>query len=220
MTVEREVSPAIALQILTAEHSSLSTSRSLAWNEAFARAGMYLSALAGATIALALVGQGSGFGSSFALFVLLILPVVIFVGESTVIRLAGANLTEATCIVGMNRIRGGYLEIAPDLGRFFVTSAHDDAEGIGVTTGLRQAGVPTLQILAGTPFVIGTINAVVLAVFIATAALQLGANVAVAAAVGVVGAMVLALLHAALARRQIASARANLQPIFPSPPDD
>lgn len=217
MTVEREVSPAIALQILTAEHSSLSASRSLAWNEAFARAGMYLSALAGATIALALVGQGSGFGSSFALFVLLILPVVIFVGELTVIRLAGANLTEATCVVGMNRIRGGYLEIAPDLARFFVTSAHDDAEGIGVTTGLRQAGVPTLQILAGTPFVIGAINAVVLAVFLATGALQLQADVAVAVIVGLVGALVLIALHGALARRQIAAAGAMLQPIFPSP---
>jgi hypothetical protein len=218
MTVEREVGPALVLQILTAEHSSLSATRSLAWNEAFARAGMYLSALAGATIALALVGQGSGFGSSFALFVLLILPVVIFVGESTVVRLAGANLTEATCIVGMNRIRGGYLEIAPDLARFFVTSPNDDDEGVGVTSGLGQAGVPILQILAGTPFVIGTINAVVFAVFLATGALQLQADVAVAVLVGVVGAVALVLLHGAVARRQIAAARANIEPIFPSPP--
>lgn len=218
MTVEREVSPALVLQILSAEHASLNATRSLAWNEAFARAGMYLSALAGATIALALVGQGSGFGPSFALFVLLVLPVVIFVGESTVIRLAGANLTDATCIVGLNRIRGGYLEIAPELARFFVTSAHDDDEGVGITSGLQRAGVPTLQILAGTPFVIGTINAVVLAIFLATAALQLHAPVVLAVAVGVVGGLVLVLLHGAVARRQIAAARASIQPIFPSPP--
>jgi hypothetical protein len=215
------VDPGLTMQILTAEHSSLSASRSLAWNEAFARAGMYLSALSGAIVALALIGQGSGFGtgSNFALFAVLILPVVVFVGESTMVRLATANLADARCVAGMNRIRGGYLEVAPDLERFFVTSAHDDAHGVGVTSGFPGAGVSGLQIIAGTPFVIGVINAVVFAVFLATAALQLGAGTAASIIVGLVGAGLLVLMHGSLARRQIASARSSLRPIFPSPPD-
>jgi hypothetical protein len=215
------VDPGLMVQILAAEHSSLSASRSLAWNEAFARAGMYLSALSGAIVALALIGQGSGFGSgsNFALFALLILPVVVFVGESTLVRLATANLADATCVAGMNRIRGGYLEVAPDLERFFVTSAHDDAHGIGVTTGLPGAGVSGLQIIAGTPFVIGAINAVVLAVFLAIAAIQLGAGTAASIVVGLVGAGLLVMFHGALARQQIAAARRGLLPLFPSPPD-
>jgi uncharacterized membrane protein YphA (DoxX/SURF4 family) len=43
------------MQILTTEHWSLLSSRSLAWNEAFARVGMYLTALTGAMVALGLV---------------------------------------------------------------------------------------------------------------------------------------------------------------------
>lgn len=213
-----EVTPAMVLQILMAEHSSLTASRSLVWSEAFARAGMYLSALSGATVALALIGQGSGFGPSFVLFALLILPVVIFVGESTVVRLGVANMSDATYVVGLNRIRGGYLEMAPELERFLVTSAHDDAAGIARTLGTRRAGVPILHIIAATPFVVGTINAVVLAVFLATVALQLQAAIAVAIAFGVVGAVVSVVIHGVIARRQIASEQANLRPIFPSLP--
>lgn len=212
--------PGLKVQILATEHQSLSATRSLAWNEAFARAGMYLSALSGSIVALALIGQGSGFGSgsNFALFALLILPVVVFVGESTLVRLGTANLTDATCVAGMNRLRGGYLEVAPDLERFFVTSAHDDAHGIGVTTGLPGAGVSGLQLIAGTPFVIGTINAVVLAVFLAIGALQLGAGTAASIIVGLVGAGLLVLMHGALARKQIGASRAGLRPLFPGPP--
>ena len=224
MTVERqverqsEVSPAMKLQILTAEHSSLTASRSLAWSEAFARAGMYLSALSGATVALALIGQGSAFGPNFVLFALLILPVVILIGESTVIRLGVANMSDATYVVGLNRIRGGYLEIAPELERFLVMSAHDDAQGIGVTMGVRRATIPLLHIIAATPFLIGTINAVVIALFLATVTLQFTHEIAVAIAVGVIGAVCSVLIHGAVARRQIASEQASLRPIFPSPP--
>ncbi len=52
-----EASPAMRLQILSTEHWSLLASRSLAWNESFSRAGMFLSTLSGAIVALALVAQ-------------------------------------------------------------------------------------------------------------------------------------------------------------------
>jgi hypothetical protein len=51
------LSPALRLQILSTEHWSLLASRSLAWNEVFGRTGMFLSALSGAIVALALVGR-------------------------------------------------------------------------------------------------------------------------------------------------------------------
>jgi hypothetical protein len=55
----------IRLQILTTEHWSLLASRSLAWNEAFTRAGMYLSTLSGSMVALGLIGGIDGFGGAF-----------------------------------------------------------------------------------------------------------------------------------------------------------
>ena len=46
----------IRLQILTTEHWSLLASRSLAWNESFTRASMFLSTLTGSIVALSLIG--------------------------------------------------------------------------------------------------------------------------------------------------------------------
>src|SRR3977135_4002599 len=82
-----EASPAMRLQILSTEHWSLLASRSLAWNESFSRAGMFLTTLTGAIVALALVAQASAFGDAFTLFALVILPVVLFIGVTTGMRL-------------------------------------------------------------------------------------------------------------------------------------
>src|SRR6266567_3556524 len=80
-------SPAMRLQILSTEHWSLLASRSLAWNESFSRAGMFLTTLSGAIVALALVAQASAFGEGFTLFALVILPIALFIGVATVMRL-------------------------------------------------------------------------------------------------------------------------------------
>jgi hypothetical protein len=93
------------LQILSTEHWSLLASRALAWNEAFSPAGMFLSTLTGAIVALALVAQASAFGEGFTLFALVILPIVLFIGVATSIRLGAPNYHESLCVIGMNRIR-------------------------------------------------------------------------------------------------------------------
>src|SRR4030088_89570 len=80
-------SPSMRLQILSTEHWSLLASRSLAWNESFSRAGMFLTTLSGAIVALGLVGGATGFGEAFTLFALVILPVALFIGVATVMRL-------------------------------------------------------------------------------------------------------------------------------------
>ncbi len=84
---EGSLPPALRLQILTTEHWSLLSTRALSWNEAFSRATMFLSVLSGAVVALALVAQATAFGEGFMTFALLILPVVLFVGVATFMRL-------------------------------------------------------------------------------------------------------------------------------------
>ena len=101
------------LQILSTEHWSLLASRSLAWSESFSRAGMFLATLSGAIVALALVAQATDFGDGFLLTAMVILPVVLFVGTATVVRLGDSNYHDAICVIGMNRIRHAYLELAP-----------------------------------------------------------------------------------------------------------
>src|SRR6266576_2307635 len=170
-------SPAMRLQILSTEHWSLLASRSLAWNESFSRAGMFLSTLSGAIVALALVAQASGFGEAFTLFALVILPIVLFIGLATSIRLRASNYHEALCVIGMNRIRAAYLELAPDLERYFVMSAHDDLRGIGITMGVQPGGGRLFwvaQMVAGTPTVVTILNSVLAGVIASVAAVRVG----------------------------------------------
>ena len=93
------ITPAMRLQILSTEHWSLLASRGLAWNETFSRASMFLSTLSGAMVALALVARASAFGTAFTLFALVILPIVLFVGVCTFVRLGASNWHDATCIL-------------------------------------------------------------------------------------------------------------------------
>jgi hypothetical protein len=94
---------ALRVQILSTEHWSLLATRSQTWNESFARAQMFLSVLSASVIALALVAQATAFGSGFTAFALVLLPVVLFLGLTTYIRLVAINHDETRWVLGMNR---------------------------------------------------------------------------------------------------------------------
>ena len=209
--------PALRLQILSTEHWSLLATRSLAWNETFSRAGMYLSTLSGAMVALALVAQATTFGAGLAIFALAILSVVLFVGVATFVRLGASNYYDAICVVGMNRIRAGYLELAPDLERYFVMSAHDDLRGVATTMGMPPGMRPGLHNLAATPAVISTLNAVVAGVVAALIGLELGAGTVASVAIGVIASGGVFTLQQRYARGYIARVRASIRPMFPTP---
>jgi len=214
------VSPAMRLQILSTEHWSLLASRSLAWNESFSRAGMFLTTLTGAIVALGLVGGASGFGEAFTLFALVILPVVLFIGVATWIRLSSSNYHEALCVIGMNRIRAAYLELAPDLERYFVMSAHDDFRGIGVTMGVQPGGGRLFwlaQMLAGTPTVVMILNSVLAGAIAAIATIRIGAASVTALLLGGTTFAIAIALQSWYVRRGIARLQAGHHPMFPSP---
>ncbi len=219
-TTSDQVSPAMRLQILSTEHWSLLASRSLAWNESFSRAGMFLTTLTGAIVALALVAQASAFGDPFTLFALVILPVVLLIGVATWIRLGASNYHEAQCVIGMNRIRAAYLELAPDVERYFVMSAHDDPPGIGITMGVRPGGGTLfwlLQILSGTGTVVMILNAVLAGVIVALVALRIEGAASATLGVGALGFIVALALQGLYAQRAIAKVQAGLRPLFPTP---
>ena len=189
----------------------------MVWNEVFSRAGMFLSLLSGAIVALALVGQGSGFGSTFALFGIVILPVVLFVGVTTFFRMGLSNDHDAWCVVGMNRIRAAYLELAPDLERYFVTSAHDDFRGVGISMGVRPSTAPLAYFMSATPVVVVVVNAVLSGSIVGLVASELGFVTAAAVGVSTLGFLIAVVLQLLLARSAIRSAEGSLVPMFPSP---
>src|SRR3954451_14507652 len=136
----------IRLQLLSTEHWSLLASRGLAWNESFSRASMYLSTLSGSIVALSLIGGVDGFRDAFFVVALVVLPVDLFVGIGTWLRMGATNFHDAIAVQGMNRIRGAYLEIAPDLEPYFVMGIHDDAPGIGITMAVPPDTSPLVHL--------------------------------------------------------------------------
>lgn len=181
---------ALRVQILATEHWSLLATRSLSWNESFARAGMFLTLLSGAIVALALVAQATAFGQAFALFAMLILPVVLFVGVATFVRLLEINNEDYVWVKGMNRLRGAYLDIDPGLAGYFITGTTEDAVGIFRTFGSDIVGPRALNIgrfhgLVTTPTTIAFVDAMLAAVLTAIVAVQLSMSMVPAAAIGV-----------------------------------
>ncbi len=204
-----------ALQILTTEHWSLLAARSLGYTEAMSRATIFIAALSGAVVSLALVAQATDFGTGFVAFALVLLPVVFFLGLSTIARLAQVNLEDARWVAGMNRIRNAYLELAPELEPYFVTSRYDDHDGI-LLSALGATRMPRYQPFVGIPGVVAVIDAVVAASIAGIAALGLDAGVAGSIAVGGVVFALTLWLFVLYARTRIAQWGAVS--LFPAPP--
>lgn len=219
-----EAGKARLLQVLATEHWSLLATRSLTWNESFSRAAMYLTSLSAAVVALALVSQATDFGEGFVLFALVILPFVLFIGATTFVRLVGANNEDVLWVGAMNRIRHAYTELAPDSARYLSTGTTDDERGVMLT--YSGAIVPSrigpvafiAHAMTTTPGMIGTINAMVGAVFAGLAAVQAGSGMQPSLLVGGVVFALLFVAHLGYASRALGGFR-RLDPRFPTPPD-
>jgi hypothetical protein len=204
------------LQILSTEHWSLLATRSLSWNESFARAGLFLSVLSATAVALALVAQATAFGNEFVAFALVLLPIDLFIGLATFTRLDEVNVEDALWVAGMNRIRHAYLEIGPGLADYFTTGSTDDAAGLERTFGIHRPGSMFTHWLVTMPGMVAVIDGV-LAALIAGLVLSLpgmGMTPAIVAAsvVGVAVSVGLALRSKATSDWFVGA----LRPRFPS----
>lgn len=200
-----------ALQILTTEHWSLLATRSLAYNEAFTRAGMFLTALSASMVAIAFVYQADKAGESVRVFTVILLAFDLLVGLTTYLRLIETTREDLRCVQGMNRLRHAYLEIAPGLAPYFVTSDRDDLGGVLMTyegparDDVTMSRLPFSSIVHGFSTNTGTVGIVVALVggsLAGVAVAQLNVSMAVIVAVG---AVVFVLLMAGLARLSISS---------------
>src|SRR5687767_325102 len=188
------------IQILSTEHWSLLSARSLAYNEAFTRGGMFLSFLSMSFVALALLAQGMRFGSQFLTIAAVVLAFDLVIGLTTYGRISGANVDDLRAVHGMARIRHAYTEIAPVVRPYFTTPTHDDvvsvlaAYGDPPSTGL---GLIVYGLLTSGGMV-GLITSMVGGVFIAVLSLIVGVSGGLAVWIGVGGAVLVFALIAAL----------------------
>jgi hypothetical protein len=130
-----DLSDARTLQILFTEHWSLLATRSLIYNETFTRTSIFVTAVTGSVLALGFVAQASGFVDEFGWFAVLVLVLDLVLGIGTLLRLRTLTLDDFRYVQAMNRLRHGYLDVAPDIRRYFMMSAYDDARGVLSTYG-------------------------------------------------------------------------------------
>jgi hypothetical protein len=178
------VTDAVRAQLLTTEHWSLLSTRTMTWNEMFSRATTFFTLLSAAVVALALVAQATDLGEGFRLFAIPLLAAVLLVGLGTFVRLTDSAAADLWLVAGMNRLRHAYLDLAPELGPYFVAGHHDDQAGVQQT---GRAGVRwgANRLLASTPALVGAVDAAIAGVLVGLLASAFGADAVVAVVAGV-----------------------------------
>ena len=207
------------LQILSTEHWSLLTSRSLAYNEAFTRGGMFLTFLSTSFVALALVSQAMSFGTEFLTLTAIILAFDLVIGLATFGRILGANADDLRAVHGMARIRHAYTQAAPIVTRYFTTATHDDMTAVTTAYGSLPIGGMGNLLYAMTTSggMIGLITSMVGGVLAGVLGLIVGLGGGLSVWIGVGGAVLVFVALGALAAASIPREQARLTVLFPTP---
>jgi hypothetical protein len=209
------------IQILSTEHWSLLSARSLAYNEAFIRGGMFLTFLSMSFVALALLAQGMSFGSQFLTIAAVVLAFDLVIGLATYGRISGANVDDLRAVHGMARIRHAYTQIAPITTPYFTTATHDDVASVLSAYGTGPDTGPSLFLyaLSTSGGMIGLIVSMVGGVLAAVLGLLIGVSGELAVWIGLGGGVIVfvAILVATLGR--VPRHQKRLSVLFPAPKD-
>jgi hypothetical protein len=173
------------LQILSTEHWSLLSARSLVYNESFARAGMFLTFLSASLVALAFVASAMAFDRTFLLLASMLLAIDLIIGLATFGRMLETSMDDLRAIAGMNRIRNAYVQIAPVIAPYLISGIHDDSAGVMKTYGepeIRAGVAAFIHGLTTAGGMITVIDAILAAALAGVIAVILGAALGVALA--------------------------------------
>lgn len=148
-----------AVDILTTEHWSLLSTRTLGYQEMFGRTTIFIAILSGTVVALAFLAQATGFGRTTLLAAALLLSVALFIGVATFIRSVAINYEDALWVAGMARLREAYLTIVPELEPFLVVRGRG-AENQSLGHGAPQNAANLARSLTTTSGVVAALNSV------------------------------------------------------------
>jgi hypothetical protein len=207
------------ITLLTTEHWSLLSARSLAYNEAFVRAGMFLSFLSMSFVALALLAQAMSFGRDFLSVAAVVLAFDFVIGVTTLLRMNGANLDDLRANHGMARLRHAYTQITPIVRPYFTTPTHDDIDAVTAVYGpisdrLLGQFVYGLSTSNG---MVALIVAMVGGVLTTVVAMLFGVGSGVSIWIGLAGGLIVIAATFAITASQIVREQARFTALFPTP---
>jgi hypothetical protein len=208
--------------VLQAEYGLLMAALGAAWSASLVRTSLYLGVLSAAGVALGFASGGDVTGSSFATVSLVVLPMLLFLGVATFVRLVQVQRESVVYLTGINRIRRFLADSAPGTRPLLVLPVHDDQAALyrSVGTGMsrRPPRYPILHLLAQTQGIVGIVTAAVAASFAGLALAGVHPALAWAVAAVVFTATVAALF--AWWQRSLAELQAGIAPLYPTPPDE
>jgi hypothetical protein len=208
-----------AIQLLSTEHWSLLSARALAYNEAFVRAGMFLTFLSMSFVALALLAQAMSFGRDFLSVAALVLAFDLVIGLTTFMRINGTGYDDLRAVHGMARIRHAYTQITPLVLPYFTTPTHDDIDAV-----VTVYGPPTTSVwgqlgygLSTSNGMVGMIVSMLGGVLTTVIAMLVGVDGSASIWIGVVTGIVILAALFALTASAIVREQGKIPVSFPTP---
>ncbi len=198
---ETGTAPSVTAQLLATEHWSLLATRSTMWSEVMSRITIHLTIASASLVVLALVAQASGFGPPFRVLSTGLTVVVLVLGTLTQLRVILASSEDASLILAMNRLRAAYVELAPEVAPYLVSSTHDDRDGLMQTYTMGRPRSVLVHVAGSTSMFLGAVNTLVAGTLGALVAGAVDAPVAVVVIVGVVSGFVYLGVFLAVGRR-------------------
>jgi hypothetical protein len=190
-----------ALQILTTEHWSLLSTRTLGYQEMLGRATIFMAALSGTVVALALLAQATNFGPKTLSFALPLLSVALLIGIATFVRSVAINYEDARWVTGMNLLRHAYLKMVPDLEPFFVTGHDPETDRLSLGHGAQQRLVNLATSLTTTSSVVAALNSILFGSLASDVSALLGAGLVRVVALGTIISLASGAFHVLYAAR-------------------
>jgi hypothetical protein len=204
------------LQFMTTEHFTLQTAKSATVAEANGRSTLFMGTVSSAVVALAFIGQVSGMGEAFFLFGLVLFPSLFFLGLVTFERLVQTAIENMLYSREINRIRHYYVELAPEISRYFIQSTHDDVAGALRDMGLVYSNWNHFVTNAGMVAVINSVLAGVFAGLLSKFASSL--SIYAVAGLGIAVFVVSVIAHRRHQLNKYAQVESRLETLFPSDP--
>jgi hypothetical protein len=173
-------------QMLATEHWGLLAARSTAQSEVLTRITIFLTLVSAGLVTIGILGQASRYEGWFSPAMLAILGFLALIGAMTQQRVLLVSEEDLMYVLGMNRLRGGYVDLDPQIGRYFLAGLADDEAGASVTYSFLRARSQPGHLLGSSMVLILVVNACVYGLLSGALVVSLGGAPGWAIAVGAI----------------------------------
>jgi hypothetical protein len=207
-------------EVLTVEYGLLVGALGAVWSASLVRTSIFLAVISASGVALGFAAQ-SGLGT-LTTFAVVIVPLALLLGLGTFVRTVELQRESIVYITGLNRIRHFFQESVPASKPYFVLPGHDDEAALfrsqGTGMPLRRPRtwlvIALVQMQGIVAVVCGLLAAVTAWLLTSSIAPGPGWLVAVASFAATV------VILFGYWSRSLASLRAAIRPISPTPPEE